>query len=59
MRKFLVLATLAAVSLTGLEAHASIRRVRPQTGVVQGPNSRVMELERRKNAALRQMLLGR
>ncbi len=59
MRKLLALAILAVVTLTGFEAQASVRRVRPQVSAGQNPIARVMEFERRKNAALRQMFLGR
>ena len=59
MRKLLILAAVAAVSLAGLEAHAAARRVRPQVSAGEGPVSRLVDLERRKNAALRQMFFGR
>jgi len=61
MKKVLVLAVLAATVLTGFEVHASARRTRPQVSAAQaqGPMNRLMELERRKNAALRQAFLGR
>ncbi len=61
MRKLLVLATMAVLSLTCLEAQASSRRVRTtvSSAAGAGPFSRLMELERRKNAALRQMFVSR
>ncbi len=59
MRKLAILAILAAVVLTGVEARASQRRVRTQVSAGQGPVGRLVELERRKNAALRQMFFGR
>lgn len=61
MRKLLVLASLAAIAMTGIEVQASQRRPRPQVAVPQGqgPVNRLIELERRKNAALRQMFFGR
>ena len=59
MRKLLILAAVAAVTLTSVETQAAVRRVRPQTSSVQTPFSRLMELERRKNAYLRQMIFGR
>ena len=61
MQKILILAAIAAVTLTGLEAQANTRRVR-QVSVgqgQQGPVSRLVDMERRKNAALRQMFFGR
>ncbi len=60
MRKLLILAAVAAVTLTSVEIQAAGRRVRPQTSSsVQTPFSRLMDLERRKNAYLRQMVFGR
>ena len=59
MRKLLIFAALAVVVMTAAETQAAVRRVRPQTSAIQGPVNRVMDLERRKNAALRQMFLGR
>ena len=59
MRRVLVIALLAIVALTGFEARASQRRVRPQVSSGQGPFKAIMDLERRKNAALRQMFFGR
>ena len=59
MRKLLILAAVAAVVVTGVEARAAGRRIRPQVSGVQSPVNRLMEVERRKNAALRQMFLGR
>lgn len=61
MQKLLVLAILTATTLVSLEVHAAVRRSRPQVsaGQTAGPVSRLMELERRKNAALRQAFLGR
>ena len=59
MRKLLVLASLAAIALSGIDVQASQRRVRPTVTSGPGPVNRLIELERRKNAALRQMFLGR
>lgn len=60
MKKLLVLAVLATIVTTGFEAHASGRRVRTQvTSAGPGPVRNLMELERRKNAYLRQQFLGR
>ena len=59
MRKIAVLAVLAALVLTGSQANASQRRVRTQLSAGQGPINRLVEFERRKNAALRQAFLGR
>jgi hypothetical protein len=59
MRKLLVSMALAAVTLTGFEVHAAVRRVRPQVTATPSPFTRLMDLERRKNAALRQMFFGR
>jgi hypothetical protein len=60
MRKLLVLAMMAVATLTCIDAQASTRRVRTQVSTAgQSPFSRLMELERRKNAALRQMFLSR
>jgi hypothetical protein len=68
MRKLITLAALAAVTLVCSDSEASNRRIRMNTvgsgQVVQnapadGPFARLMELERRKNAALRQMFFGR
>ena len=58
MRKLLILAILAVVVLTGFEARAAQRRVR-QVSSGQGPVQALVDLERRKNAALRQMFFGR
>lgn len=64
MRKIVTLAALAIVALACTDSHASNRRVRttgPAVSNVQsaGPFARLMEIERRKNAALRSMFLGR
>ena len=59
MRKTAVLAILAALVLSGNQSRASERRVRPLITTSQGPVSRLIEFERRKNAALRQMFFGR
>jgi hypothetical protein len=71
MRKILTLVALAMVALVCDESHAAGRRVRVNSvpagnnGVVvqntqsDGPFARLMEMERRKNAALRQMFFGR
>ena len=66
MRKLVSLAALAIIVLTCSESQASNRRVRTngyQTSVSSnqgsGPFARLMDMERRKNAALRQMFFGR
>ncbi len=65
MRKLVPLVALAIVILTTSDSDASNRRVRtsPAPAVssqsAAGPLGRLMELERRKNAAIRQMFLGR
>lgn len=65
MRKIVTLAALAIVALACTDSHASNRRVRTTTGPAvsnvqsAGPFARLMEIERRKNAALRSMFLGR
>jgi hypothetical protein len=70
MQKLITLAALAIVVLACDSSHASNRRVRetsvPATGgynvsaaQTQGAFGRLMEMERRKNAALRQMFFGR
>lgn len=59
MRKLLILAILATIALTGHEAQAYQRVVRTQVGAGPGPVARLIDLERRKNAALRQMFFGR
>ncbi len=65
MRKLVPLVALAIVILTTSDSDASNRRVRTNTAPAvsnqsaAGPLGRLMELERRKNAALRQMFLGR
>ena len=59
MKKLLILAAVAAVTLTSVETQAAGRRVRPQVSSTQTPFSRLMDLERRKNAYLRQMVFGR
>ena len=59
MRKLLVLAAVAAVLSSGVETQAAVRRVRPQVSNGQTPWNRLMDLERRKNAYLRQMIFGR
>lgn len=60
MRKPAVLAILAALVLSANHAQAQQRPVRPlMTSTGQGPINRLIELERRKNAALRQMFFGR
>jgi hypothetical protein len=59
MRKLLILAAVAAVTLTCVETQAAGRRVRPQVSSTQTPFSRLVDLERRKNAYLRQMVFGR
>lgn len=56
MRRFLILAALAAMVLATAEAQAARKQVAKGNGtkVVRGNNpfARLMELERRKNAAL-------
>ena len=59
MRKLLMLAAVAAVLMSGVESQAASRRVRPTVSSGQTPFSRLMELERRKNAYLKQMIFGR
>ena len=68
MQKYLALAVLLIVVLTTGTSQASNRRVRQTTQVNNGyyaaqaqpgPFARLMELERRKNAALRQAFFGR
>lgn len=64
MRKIVTLAALAVVALACTDSQAANRRVRttsPAVSNVQstGPFARLMELERRKNAALRSIFLGR
>lgn len=61
MRKIVILAVLGIVSLTGLEVRAAQGRVRAQvtSGQGQGPVRTLVDMERRKNAALRQMFFGR
>ena len=60
MRKLLILAVIATVTLTGLEVQAAGRRVRQvSAGQGQGPVRGLIDMERRKNAALRQMFFGR
>lgn len=59
MRKLLILTAVAAVMMTSVEVQAAARRVRPQVSSVQNPFTKLMDLERRKNAYLRQMFLGR
>lgn len=59
MRKFVILAALAALVLATGEAQASRRNVVRGNGSTvsrgDGAFGRLMELERRKNAALREM----
>lgn len=70
MQKFVVLAALAVVALACADSHAANRRVRTNSAPAGnyytateaqpvGPFARLMEMERRKNAALRAMFLGR
>jgi hypothetical protein len=68
MRKLIPLAALAIVTLVCSDSEASNRRIRmssaPASGGYyaqqgDGPLARLMELERRKNAALRSMFFGR
>lgn len=72
MQKIITLAVLTIVALSCVDSQAANRRVRMnsapagqtypmQSNVSQseGPFSRLMEMERRKNAALRQMFFGR
>lgn len=59
MRSFLILAALAAMVLVTGEAQAARRQVTNGNGNTvargDGPFARLMELERRKNAAIRGM----
>lgn len=61
MRKLLMLAAVAAIVMSSVEVEAAgWRAVRPQ--VSSGGTStfnRLMELERRKNAYLKKVILGR
>lgn len=67
MQKIVTLAALALVVLACSDSQAANRRVRTSapagayvsSGQADGPFSRLMEMERRKNAALRQMFFGR
>lgn len=59
MRKLIILAVLATIALSGREAQAYQRVVRTQVGAGQGPFARLIDMERRKNAALRSMFFGR
>ena len=70
MRKLIPLAALAVMTLVCTDSEASNRRIRMNTTqsnsgyAVQnvqsdGPFARLMDMERRKNAALRQMFFGR
>lgn len=70
MQKFVALAALAVVAMACTESQAANRRVRASAAPAtsnyqatevqsQGPFARLMEMERRKNAALRSMFLGR
>jgi hypothetical protein len=71
MQKIITLAVLTIVALSCVDGQAANRRVRMNTAPVrqtysmqrnvsqsEGPLSRLMEMERRKNAALRQMFFG-
>jgi hypothetical protein len=59
MRKILIVATLLAMVLTTVETQAARRQVVQGNGQTvsrgDGPFARLMEIERRKNAALRSM----
>ena len=70
MQKLIALAALAVMTLVCTDSEASNRRIRMSTAqpnngyAVQnvqsdGPFARLMEMERRKNAALRQMFFSR
>jgi hypothetical protein len=71
MQRFLAMLVLTIVVLTCDDSQAANRRLRANTTqtnnvntatnapVQQRPFSRLMEIERRKNAALRQMFFGR
>lgn len=68
MRKLIPLAALAIVALMYTDSEASNRRIRTSSAPAgngyyvqqgDGPLARLMDLERRKNAALRQMFFGR
>lgn len=70
MQKLIALAALAVMTLVCSNSEASNRRIRtnvaqPSNGYAvqntqsEGPFARLMELERRKNAALRQMFFSR
>ena len=59
MRKLLMLSAVTAVLMTGVETEAAGRRVRPQVSSTPSTFSRLMDMERRKNAYLRQLVFGR
>lgn len=59
MRKVVILATFAVLAVTASETRAAGGRARTQVSSGPGPINRVIELERRKNAAIRRIVLGR
>jgi hypothetical protein len=68
MQKLIPLAALAIATLICTDSEASNRRIRMNSAPAgngyyvqqgDGPFARLMELERRKNAALRSMFFGR
>ena len=58
MRKIITLAVVATILMSSVEVNAAGRRVRPQVSNGQTPFSRLMDLERRKNAALKRFFFG-
>jgi hypothetical protein len=72
MQKIITLAVLTIVAFSCVDSQAANRRVRINSAPVyqtspmqsnvsrpEGPFARLMEMEQRKNAALRQMFFGR
>jgi hypothetical protein len=58
VRRIMILTIITIVTMTGFEVRAAQRRVRTVSSG-QGPVRSLIDLERRKNAALRQMFFGR
>jgi hypothetical protein len=59
MRKLLIVAIAATMAMMTGQAHANGQRVRAQASSGPGLFNRLVEFERRKNAALRVIVLGR
>lgn len=60
MRKLLMLAAVAAIVMSSVEAEAAgWRTARPQVSSTSSTFTRLMELERRKNAYLKKVVFGR